>query len=136
MATRLPDKQEKGIIADRADGQSIRSLASKYGVSTTTVQRVLKRNPEVTQKVTQKKEQNTADILAYMGSKSDLVCEIIGKGLDVLASDDKLAEASPSQITTALGTLIDKWTALNLVSKDQEKAASKLFSALEKEESE
>lgn len=64
----------------------------------------------MTQLVTQKKEQNTQDILAYMDSKKDIVCEILGKGLDALNSPDKLAEATPAQITTAIGTLIDKWT--------------------------
>lgn len=57
-----------------------------------------------------KKEENTADIIAYMESKRSVVCEIIDKGLDVLNSEDKLTEATPAQITTALGTLIDKWT--------------------------
>ena len=44
-----------------------------------------------------------------MESKRDIVCEILGKGLEALNSPEKLAEATPAQITTALGTLIDKW---------------------------
>lgn len=63
----------------------------------------------MTQLVTQKKAENTADILAYMESQRGLVCEIIGKGLAVLNDEEKLREATPAQITTALGTLIDKW---------------------------
>ena len=55
-------------------------------------------------------EENTADIMAYMESQKKTICEIIGKGLMVLNDPEKLAEATPSQITTALGTLIDKWT--------------------------
>lgn len=105
----LNDKQRKQVAADRADGMSIRQLAKKYNVSTTTIQRVIKCDPEVTQIVTEKKEQNTTDILSYMDSKKDIVCEILGKGLTVLNDEEKLREASPAQITTALGTLIDKW---------------------------
>ena len=45
-----------------------------------------------------------------MESQRDIVCQIIGKGLAVLNDPEKLAEATPSQITTAIGTLIDKWT--------------------------
>ena len=52
---------------------------------------------------------DTADVLAYMDSKKDLVCQIIGKGLDALNDPAKLKTANPTQITTALGTLIDKW---------------------------
>lgn len=56
-----------------------------------------------------KKEENTADILAYMDSRKELVCSFIGKGLEMLNDPDKLAAANLSQITTAMGTLIDKW---------------------------
>ena len=45
-----------------------------------------------------------------MDSQKDLVCQIIQKGLEALNDPDKLAQATPSQITTAIGTLIDKWT--------------------------
>ena len=107
---RIKDKTRKAIIADRACGESIRAIAKKYSVSTTSVQRIIRENPEMTQLVTQKKDENTADILAYMESKRGVVCEIIEKGLVVLNSPDKLAEATPAQITTALGTLIDKWS--------------------------
>ena len=113
MAARLTDKQKKKIIADRADGLSIRQLANKYHTSTTTIHRTLKSDPETEQKVTQKKEENTADILAYMESKKSVVCNIIGIGLDVLCDPKKLKTANPSQITTALGTLIDKWVMVN-----------------------
>lgn len=107
---RIKDKTRKAIIADRACEESIRAIAKKYSVSTTSVQRIIRENPEMTQLVTQKKEENTADILAYMESKRGVVCEIIEKGLVALNSPDKLAEATPAQITTALGTLIDKWS--------------------------
>lgn len=48
-----------------------------------------------------------------MESQRDVVCQIIGNGLAVLNDPAKLAEATPSQITTAIGTLIDKWTMMN-----------------------
>lgn len=115
----LNDKQRKQVAADRADGMSIRQLAKKYDVSTTTIQRVIKCDPEITQIVTEKKEQNTADILSYMDSKKDIVCEILGKGLAVLNDEEKLREATPAQITTAMGTLIDKWTMFGGGPKDE-----------------
>ena len=77
MAKRLTDKEKKKIIADRVDGMSIRQLSKKYKVSTTTIQRIIHGNPEITQMVTQKKEQNTADILAYMDTKKEKVCKFI-----------------------------------------------------------
>ena len=68
---------------------------------------------EIEEKLERKKEENTADILAYMESQKGIVCEILGKGLAALNSPGKLAEATPAQITTALGTLIDKWAMIS-----------------------
>lgn len=113
MAARLTDKQKKKIVADYVELQSYNAVAKLNGVSNHTVKRVVLEVPEITEKVQQKKDENTSDILAYMESKRGLVCEIIGKGLDALNSPDKLSEATPAQITTALGTLIDKWAAVS-----------------------
>ena len=109
---KLTDRQRKKIIADRTDGLTIRQLAKKYKVSTT-IQRTLRSDDDFAQKVTDKKEENAADVLAYMDSKKDIVCEIIGKGLLALNDPEKLATATPAQITTALGTLIDKWALIS-----------------------
>lgn len=111
MAARLTDQQRKKIIADYVETGSYRSTARKYKISESTVRRLVSKEPETARKAAQKKEENTAAVLEYMEGKKDVVCEIIGKGLEVLNSPDKLAEANPSQITTALGTLIDKFTA-------------------------
>lgn len=113
MAARLTDRQKKKIVADYLETESYNATAKKNGVCGQTVRRVVEESQGITENLKQKKEQNTTDILAYMESKRDIVCEILGKGLDALNSPDKLAEATPAQITTALGTLIDKWTAIS-----------------------
>ena len=110
MAARLTDKQKKKIIADYVQMGSYNAVAKIHGVSRQTVKNVVESDPGSGQKLQRKKEENTADILAYMESQKKIICEIIGKGLSVLNDPEKLAEATPSQITTALGTLIDKWT--------------------------
>ena len=109
MAARLTDKQKKKIVADYLETGSYNATAEKNGVCGHTVKRIVVECPEISEKLEQKKEENTADILAYMESKRGVVCEIIEKGLAALNDPEKLAEASPAQITTALGTLIDKW---------------------------
>lgn len=114
MANRLTDKQKKKIVADYLELGSYNATANRNGVSNHTVKRVVLEVPEISQKVKQKKAENTADILAYIESQRGIVCEIIGKGLAVLNDEEKLREATPSQITTALGTLIDKWGASGL----------------------
>lgn len=110
MAARLTDKQKKKIVADYVELGSYNAVSKIHGVSRQTVKNIVTNDTDIRQKLQRKKEENTADIIAYMESKRGVVCEIIDKGLDVLNSEDKLAEATPAQITTALGTLIDKWT--------------------------
>lgn len=113
MAARLTDKQKKKIIADYVEMGSYNATAKRNGVSDGTVKRIVEDCGDIQEKLEQKKEENTADILAYMESKRGIVCEIIEKGLMALNSDEKLADATPAQITTALGTLIDKWSAVS-----------------------
>ena len=103
MAARLTDLKKKKILADYLESGSYRATAKKNGVSDSTVKRIIVGSSDFMQKAAQKKEENTADILAYMDSQKNLVCEIIAKGL----------AASPSQITTAMGTLIDKWAMIS-----------------------
>ena len=88
-------------------------------MSKDTVRRIVASCADFAGKAKEKKEQNTKDILAYMDSKRGIVCEILGKGLNALNSPDKLAEATPAQITTAMGTLIDKWAMIGGGQKDE-----------------
>lgn len=113
MAARLTDKQKKKIIADYVQLGSYNATAKVNGVSLNTVKKIVQGNADIAEKCNEKKEQNTVDILAYMESQKGIVCEILQKGLAALNSPEKLAEASPAQITTALGTLIDKWAMIS-----------------------
>ena len=109
MANRLTDRQKKKIVANYLELGSYNAVAKIHGVSRQTVKNIVTSDTEIGHKLQQKKAENTADILAYMESQRGLVCEIIDKGLNVLNDEEKLREATPAQITTALGTLIDKW---------------------------
>lgn len=109
MAARLTDRQKKKILADYVQTNNYCATAKINGVSATTVKNIARANADIVEKCEQKKEENTADVMEYMESQKKVVCEIIGKGLAALNDPEKLAEATPSQITTALGTLIDKW---------------------------
>ena len=113
MAARLTDRQKKKIVADYLETESYNATAKKNGVCGQTVRRVVEESQGIAENLKQKKEQNTTDILAYMESKRNIVCEILGRGLDALNDTEKLKGATPAQITTAMGTLIDKWTAIS-----------------------
>lgn len=109
MAARLTDRQIKKIIADYAQLGSCNAVAKLNGCSPNTVKKFVQNNADIAELCKQKKEENTADVLAYMDAHKDLVCSFIGKGLELLNDPEKLKAANLSQITTAMGTLIDKW---------------------------
>lgn len=123
-AQRLTDKQKKKIIADYVQLQNYTKTAKLNGVSDTTVKRLISTAPsEMLKKVEQKKEQNTLEMLDYMDSKKERVQEIIDVYLGVLTDPEKLEGATLQQITTALGTLIDKWTKMDDIKRDSTASA-------------
>lgn len=110
MAARLTDKQKKKIVADYLETESYNATAKRNGVCGQTVRRIVEESQDFSENLKQKKEENTADILAYMESKKKEVCGIIDIGLSVLPG--KIIDArTASEVTTAIGTLIDKFTA-------------------------
>lgn len=127
MAARLTDKQKNKIIADYVECRSYNAVAKKHGISDKTVKSIVEANSEFTKKSEQKKEENAADVLAYMESKKSVVCDIIGLGLSTMLDPEKMKNATLSQITTALGTLIDKWAIVSgsPVDDNREDALSK-----------
>lgn len=108
MAARLTDRQKKKIVADFATLRNYSAVARMNGVSDKTVKSYVEHDPEFLVISERKNQENTADILAYMDRQRDAVCEIIGVGLEVLPEKIRGAK-SASEVTTALGTLIDKW---------------------------
>lgn len=106
----MTNKQRKKIIADYLETQSVNAAAKKNKVSWKTAKQVIDGEEDLTKKLEEKNAADTAEILAYMDSKKTIVCNIIGKGLDALNDQEKLNAANPAQITTAMGTLIDKFT--------------------------
>lgn len=117
MAKHLTDRQKKKIISDYVELGSYAAVARKHKISDKTVKSVVISDPETTRKSEQKKEQNTADILAFMEGKKQDVCDIISLYLEYLKDPDKLERASVQSIATSLGIVIDKFT------KDAEKQA-------------
>lgn len=109
MAARPTDKQRKKIVADYIELQSVNAAAKKNNVSWGTVKSILDESKDLEKKLEQKKAENTSDILTYMERQREAVCEIIGVGLEVLPKKIRDAKTA-SEVTTALGTLIDKWT--------------------------
>lgn len=128
MAARLTDRQKKKIIADYIQLGSYNAAAKLNGVSHQTVKRVVSESPEMDKKLQQKKEENTADIIAYMESQRNDVCAVLGICLAALKNPDKYAKSTPREIATTMAILIDKYTAFggdNISDNQSEDALSK-----------
>lgn len=110
MAPRLTDKQIKKIVADYAEQENYSAVARMNNVSRNTVKSVILTNGEIAAKCQQKKEENTVDMFAYMDSRKKQAQSVIDIYLAALADPDKLNEATLSQIATALGIIVDKFT--------------------------
>lgn len=106
----LTDKRRKKIIADYIEIGTYTGAARRNKVSVNTVKNLVNRDPEVAKKCNQKKEKNTADILAFMETKKEAVCELIDTYMQALVDPDKVEKATVNQLSTALGTVIDKFT--------------------------
>lgn len=111
MAQRIGDKRRKKIIMDRLDGMSYRAIAAKYKVSTYAVQKIVKEDPDFAQKITEQKARNARAMLDYLDDQRGQAQEIIGKMLAAMTSEGKLEQTGVRDIATAMGILIDKFTA-------------------------
>ena len=129
MGARLTEKRKKKIYADYAQCGTYAAAAKLNDVSNNTVKNVVKEfgNSDFAEKCNQKKEEISKDILSYMESKKSVVCDIIELGLSTMLDPEKMKNATLSQITTALGTLIDKWAIVSgaPAADDREDALSK-----------
>ena len=110
VAKHLTDRQKKKIVADYVECGNYSQVARKHNVSFDTVKRTVAKDPGTVRKAEQKKEQNTADILSFMDSKKQDVCDIITLYLEYLKDREKLERASVQSIATSLGIIIDKFT--------------------------
>lgn len=109
--SKLTDKQKKKIIADYVDNGNYSETARLNNTTDTTVRTIIKENKNIAlEKMEQKKEENTQDMLQYLESKKEdkkRVIELCFKALeDKLASPDMFT--SIRDIAMVYGILVDK----------------------------
>lgn len=111
--TKLTDKQKKKIIADYMENGNYRETARINSVAVDTVRRIIlknKNNQDFVKKSTEKKEENTKDILEYMDSIVKDQKEVIDLSLKVLK--DKLSNpdlfTNIRDVAIVYGTIFDK----------------------------
>ena len=128
MAARLTDKQKKKIIADYVELGIYNAVAKIHGVSRQTVKNIVSTDAEIGQKLQQKKEQNTADILSHMESQKADVIKVLDEYITAMRDPVKIKRAGVVQLATALGIVIDKYT----MTAKNEQALQKLDEVMDK----
>lgn len=109
---KLTDKQKKKIIADYIENQNFSETARINKVDKSTVKRLVDSgyDKDLQQKATQKKEENTKDILEYMDSIVEDQKEVIDLALQVLK--EKLSNpdlfTNIRDVAIVYGTIFDK----------------------------
>ena len=107
---KLTDKQKKKIIADYIDNNNYSETARINNISETSVRRIVKGNEGITEKVEQKKEENTQDMFEYMKNKDNDKKRIVDLCFEAL--DKKLSNldmfTNVKDIATVYGIIMDK----------------------------
>lgn len=115
MPERLSEEVRQRVLAEYAMLGTYAATARAVGISARSVGRIIRQEMADGGKAyafaVKKKAQQAATIEAYMEDQLTKVQAIIGLGLDVLSDPVKMRSAQVSQITVAIGTLIDKWRA-------------------------
>ena len=113
--TKLTDKQKKKIIADYVDNGNYSETARMNNTTDTTVRTIIKDNKDMAlEKMEQKKQQNTKDILEYMEETKDKRKKVIDLCLEKMEerlNKDELMNIK--DIATAYGVLVDKSLKVN-----------------------
>ena len=110
--TKLTDKQKKKIIADYIENQNFSETARMNNVNKSTVKRLVDSgyDKDLQQKATQKKEENTKDILKYMDEIYDKQKSIIDLSLSALQEKLKKPDmfTNVRDIAMVYGVIFDK----------------------------
>lgn len=108
---KITDRQHKKMIAMYAECQNYALVAKAFGVSETTARRHIKGDAKTAEKVAHKKEQNTVAVLEHMSCQKDKVCGLLDRLIDAMDDPVKMDCSTLPQLATALGILVDKYTA-------------------------
>ncbi len=109
---KLTDKQKQEIIASYIECENYSEVARRYNVSDMTVRRLVKNpeNKDVLEKVEQKREENTQEVLKEMSKRNKTKIALIDKIFN--AMDKKLDNVDMftniKDLATAYGIIMDK----------------------------
>lgn len=126
---------EKAIFQLYAESGNYSDVARQLGVSPNTVKNHIEKpkNAAFAEECKRKANERTEDILAHMEKKRDIVNQIIDTYLEKLLDPMLIERSTTSQLTTALGTLVDKFTMSNAKAGTTQREDDPLSKSLKEE---
>lgn len=112
MAKKLDEEKRKQIIADYILTESFRETGRMNGVADNTVRKIIKSNSQMVADLQTKKREQELSVEDYIVARQEKVKDIIDQYLELMVSDQVMSKATPNQLTTAIGTLMDKFMSL------------------------
>lgn len=108
---KLSDEDKAVIKTLYIEGNTQTYLANMFNVSVPTIGKVVNnKDDELLKRLKTKKDEEIAlDMVSFMDSKRYLAQDFIFKCLNELLKPEKLSKARLTEITTALGTIYDKF---------------------------
>lgn len=110
MTKPITPAQRKRIVAEYINCNSYAQVAKHYGISDHTVKKIVGQDTAFAEKCESKKIQDEQDIYTFLDSRKEEVYGILSGFLSAMADKGKLETATLSQLSTAFGTVIDKYT--------------------------
>lgn len=125
------DKDKKRILADYINCQNYSEVARKWNTSKQTIIRIVGSfgQSEVEQKITQKKQENTQTTIEYMQTQHETKKRILDKILKAIESkaEDIDMFTNIKDLATAYGIILDKELKVLELTKDKDKAPTKIM---------
>lgn len=108
----LTDEQERKIVADYEATGTYAEAARRNGISESGVKKVVLRREDLRTEAQEAAEAVSQTMEEYLRAQTARVQEIIDTYLEALTELDRFEKLTPVQLSTVIGTLIDKWAPL------------------------
>lgn len=126
------EEEKKRIVSEAITFGSITKAAELNNISERAVYNYLSQYKDFAEECKAKKSEATilqsVSLMTYMERQTDTVKQIIDEYLKALLLPEKIKAATPSQLSTVIGTLVDKYIMIS----DHQKAMPKEDDALTK----
>lgn len=105
----LTDAQERRIVADYEATGNYEEAGRRNGVTGTAARRVVLRREDLRTEAKEAAEAVAQTMEEYLRDQTGRVQRIIDTYLEALTELDRFEKLTPVQLSTVIGTLIDKW---------------------------